>query len=115
MIYTPSSSQLSKDPIIPDAVIRKYQTGLRPEMYSKGAMGAPIQKEFFTLPNLANRYQWDIVTPDGDLFKAGVGGQGLWVSPSHDAVVVFFSTGTQKDEALGAWVGRHITETFGAV
>ena len=115
MIYTPSASKLSAAPIIPDAVVRKYQTGLRPEMYSKGAMGAPIQKEFFTLPGLANRYQWDIVTPDGDLFKAGVGGQGLWVSPSHDAVVVFFSTGTQKDEALGAWVGRHITETFGAV
>jgi len=114
MIYTPSSSKLSADTIVPEAVIRKFQTGLRPEMYSKGAMGAPIQKEFFTLPGLANRYQWDIVTPDGDLFKAGVGGQGLWISPSHDAVVVFFSTGTQEDETLGAWVGRHITQTFGA-
>jgi len=112
MIYTPSSGKLSADPIVPEAVIRKFQTGLRPEMYSKGAMGAPIQKEFFTLPGLANRYQWDIVTPDGDLFKAGVGGQGLWVSPSHDGVVVFFSTGTQADETLGAWVGRHITQTF---
>ena len=75
-------------------------------------MGAPIQTEFYTLPGLANRYQWDIVTPDGDLFKAGVGGQGLWVSPSRDAVVVFFSTGTQEDETLGAWVGRNITQTF---
>jgi len=112
MIYTPSSSQFGGTPIVPEAVIRKFQTGLRPEMYSKGAMGAPIQQEFYTLPGLANRYQWDIVTPDGDLFKAGVGGQGLWVSPSHEGVVVFFSTGTQEDETLGAWVGRHITQTF---
>ena len=39
---------------------------------------------------------------------AGVGDQGLWISPSHDAVVVFFSTGTQLDESLGAWVGRQV-------
>jgi len=112
MIYTPSSSHFGAPRIVPEAVVRKFQTGLRPAMYAKGAMGAPIQKEFYTLPNLANRYQWDIVTPDGDLFKAGVGGQGLWISPSHDALVVFFSTGDQRDESLGAWVGRHITETF---
>jgi hypothetical protein len=93
-------------------VIRKFQTGLRPEMYAKGAMGGPIQEAFWSLPGLSNRYQWDIVTPDGDLFKAGVGGQGLYISPSHDAVVCFFSTGTMIDENLGAWVARHITQSF---
>jgi len=114
MIFTPSSSKLSPDPIVPQAVIRKFQTGLHPEMYTKGAVGGPFQEDFFTVPGLANRYQWDVVTPDGDLFKAGVGGQGLWISPSHDAVVAFFSTGDARDERLGAWVGRNITQTFGA-
>ena len=92
MIYTPSSEKLSKEPIVPDAVVRRFQTGLRPGMYSKGAFGGPFQSDF-KLPGLANRYQWDIVCPDGDLFKAGAGGQGLYISPSRDAVVVFFSTG----------------------
>ncbi len=113
MIYTPSSSKLNPEPIVPEAVIRKFQTGLRPEMFTKGAVGGPFQDDFLTVPGLANRYQWDIVTPDGDFFKAGVGGQGLWVSSAHDAVVVFFSTGDARDESLGAWVGRNITQTFG--
>jgi hypothetical protein len=68
MIYTPSANKLSAALIVPKAVVRKFQTGLRPEMYSKGSTGAPLQREFFTLPVVANRYQWDIVTPDGDLF-----------------------------------------------
>jgi len=71
-------------------------------MYSKGAIGAPFQKEFVTLPGLANRYQWDVVTPDGDLFKVGVVGQGLWVSASHDGMVVFFSTGGLRMSRRGA-------------
>jgi len=36
----------------------------------------PFQEDFFTVPGLANRYQWDVVTPDGDLFKAGGGRPG---------------------------------------
>ena len=29
---------------------------------------------------------------DGDFFKGGFGGQGLYVSPSRDLVVAFFGT-----------------------
>lgn len=114
LIFTPRYAQNSKDPIVPLEVIRKFQTGLRPEMYAKGAYGGPVQEAFSKVPGLANRYQWDIVTPDGDLFKGGVGGQGLYVSPMHDAVVAFFSTGTEEDEHNGAWLARTVTETFSA-
>lgn len=113
MAFTPSGSRLPGAPIIPAAVIEKFKTGLRPEMYAKGTMGAPFQEAFFSVPNLANRYQWDVVTPDGDLLKAGLGGQGLWISGRNDAVVVFFSTGKFADEQTGAWVARSITESFG--
>ncbi len=113
MTFTPSQTKFGKGTIIPDDVVRRFQTGLRPEMYSKGAMGAPIQETFWRLPGLANRYQWDVVTPDGDFFKAGLGGQGLYLSPANDAVVAFFSTGTMADESTGAWTARHITRSFG--
>lgn len=113
MVYTPSSTKLSEQPIIPPDVMKKFETGLRPEMYAKGAFGGPVQEAFSKVPGLANRYQWDIVTPDGDLCKLGVGGQGLYVSPKHDCVVVFFSTGTQVDENKGAWLARTVTQTFG--
>jgi hypothetical protein len=32
----------------------------------------------------------------------------------HDAVVAFFSTGTEEDEHNGAWLARTVTETFSA-
>ncbi len=59
-----------------------------------------MQESFPDIKGLANRYQWDIVFPDGDLYKGGVGGQGIYVSPSADAVVVWFSTGHQLEEVL---------------
>ena len=36
--------------------------------------------------------QWDFVTDEGDLFKGGFGGQGLYVSPGRDLVVAFAGT-----------------------
>lgn len=33
--------------------------------------------------------QWNLVYPDGDLFKGGFGGQGLYVSPVRDVVIAF--------------------------
>ncbi len=48
-------------------------------------------------------YQWDAIMSDGDMFKGGVGGQGLYVSPSRDMVAVWFTTGdgTEWNEAMG--------------
>jgi CubicO group peptidase (beta-lactamase class C family) len=111
MVFTPSQTKLGKEPIIPEAVAAKVHTGLRPAMYDKGVFGGNLGKDF-PLPGIANRYQWDIVTPDGDQFKAGLGGQGMYVSAPQDSVVVFFSTGLQRDEALGAWTARTIVQTF---
>ena len=111
MIFTPSGSKLCGEPILPDAVARRAHRDLRPEMYDKGSFGGAMAREF-VLPGIANRYQWDIVTPDGDQFKAGLGGQGLYVSAPQDSVVAFFSTGSQRDEALGAWTARTITQSF---
>lgn len=33
--------------------------------------------------------QWNLVYPDGDMFKSGFGGQGLYVSPVSDVVIAF--------------------------
>ena len=39
-----------------------------------------------------NAFQWDFVMEDGDMFKGGFGGQGLYVSPSRDLVIAWFGT-----------------------
>lgn len=33
--------------------------------------------------------QWNLIYPDGDLFKSGFGGQGLYVSPVNDVVIAY--------------------------
>ena len=38
------------------------------------------------------RHQWDFVMEDGDFYKGGYGGQGLYISPSRDLVIAFFGT-----------------------
>jgi hypothetical protein len=37
-----------------------------------------------------------MVYRDGDMFKGGVGGQGLYVSPDRDVSIGFFSTGYNR-------------------
>lgn len=111
MIVTPSQSKLSATPILPEAAAARIHQDLRPDMFARGAFGSALAAEF-PLAGIANRYQWDLVTPDGDQFKAGLAGQGLYVSAPQDTVVAFFSTGSQRDEGLGAWTARSITQAF---
>lgn len=39
-----------------------------------------------------NTYQWDKVMEDGDFYKGGFSGQGLYISPSRNLVIAFFGT-----------------------
>lgn len=76
MIFTPSWNKISKEQIIPDSLITSIQKDGKPEIYLKGFVGKELQKSFPDIKGLSNRYQWDIVFPDGDFYKGGVGGQG---------------------------------------
>jgi len=35
---------------------------------------------------------------DGDFFKSGFGGQGLYISPSRDLVIAFFGTFDEEEK-----------------
>jgi len=45
-----------------------------------------------------NAYQWDCVMPDGDFYKHGLSGQGLYISPSRDLVIAFFGTANAENQ-----------------
>jgi len=98
MSFTPSWSKISKAQIIPDAVLKNIQTQGKPEIYYSSYMGRVMKRNFPEETKLTNRYQWDAVFPDGDIFKKGVGGQGLYISPARDTVVAYFCTGTGVDQ-----------------
>lgn len=41
---------------------------------------------------LHSRWQWDMIWADGDMFKGGYSGQGVYVSPKNNMVVAWFGT-----------------------
>jgi len=100
MLFTPSWPTVTAEQIVPDEILDKIQHGGRPEIFDKGFVGREFQHSFPDLSGICNRYQWDMVFPDGDIYKAGVGGQGTYISPSRDVVVAWFCTGKEEEEIL---------------
>ena len=98
MLFTPSCSTLTAEPVLTAEMIGKMQKGTHPEMYSNGVVGKIFQQSVSDESGITNNYQWDAVFTDGDMFKSGVGGQGLYVSPAKNAVVAWFCTGTGRDQ-----------------
>jgi len=93
MLYTPSWNKAARERIVSQAYVREIQTGGRKEIFLKGELGNRLTTAFFPVsPPAANHWQWDAVWPDGDFYKGGVYGQGLYVSPARDLVIVWFST-----------------------
>ncbi len=111
MVFTPSITKIAKKPILPKSVIKKLQTQTNKSMYDKGFMGQSMIKKFGE-KNLSNHYQWDVIFADGDMYKSGFGGQGLYVSYNKDLVIVWFSTdleGKGGQEAMARAVAKYFT------
>lgn len=89
LLFTPSG-RASVNSIISDSYLHKIQKGGRPEIFDAARRDNP--RKVGGEPPRHNTYQWDFVMEDGDFFKSGYGGQGLYVSPSRDLVIAFFGT-----------------------
>jgi CubicO group peptidase (beta-lactamase class C family) len=99
MVYTPSSNKIAGEQLIPDAIMNKIHDRTYVEIYDKGWVGKKNTESFYDdAGKIANRYQWDAVMSDGDMYKAGVGGQGVYISPAKDMVVAWFCTGDGNDQ-----------------
>ncbi|HLF29533.1 MAG TPA: hypothetical protein VI566_00745, partial [Xanthomonadales bacterium] len=94
MLYTPSWVVVSDERVIPQSLIEKIQHGCRPEIYERAVMaggpGDPAAEQ------RCNSRQWDAVFDDGDMYKGGARGQGLYVSPGRDLVMAWFSTTSES-------------------
>ncbi|WP_160152160.1 serine hydrolase [Microbulbifer sp. ALW1] len=92
MLYTPSWNRVSKARLVSEKILNDIRTGGQPENYPRGVLGPKLQKLFAETPR-ANAYQWDAVFHDGDFYKGGMNGQGLYISPEKDLVVAWFANG----------------------
>jgi len=108
MLYSPSWSIVAEEQIVPASLIDAIQNDCRPELYAgSGRSASSVEPE--DQPRCNSR-QWDAVYPDGDFYKGGARGQGLYVSPGRDVVVGWFSTTMER-----GWVNyaRAIAKAFG--
>jgi hypothetical protein len=90
MLYSPSWNVVATQPVVPPSLIDAIQKGCRPEIYASSGRaertGQPGDRP------QCNSRQWDAVYADGDFYKGGARGQGLYISPGRDVVVGWYST-----------------------
>ena len=111
MVFTPSVEKIAGERIIPEAIMERFYDRTYPNMYDTGWAGQKCTSAFSDdAGKLTNRYQWDAVTSEGDLYKAGVCGQGVYISPSTDTVVAWFATsdGNNQEETMARAIVKHL-------
>lgn len=99
LMFTPSG-RIPPFDVIPENLIKKIQQGGRPWIIKNtGPIDLFIYDDPITAEHLVDgeppshsTYQWDVVMPDGDFFKEGGGGQGLYISPNRDLVIAYFGS-----------------------
>lgn len=92
MLYTPSWGQVARERIVTPQMIARIREGVRGEEFYMAGYDGPIFTDRLGDKIRGNSRQWDAIFDDGDFFKGGLMGQGLYVSPSRDLVIAFFST-----------------------
>jgi CubicO group peptidase (beta-lactamase class C family) len=87
LLFTPSGRG-GEDPVVSQRYLDNIQKQGRPQVF-RALLDEQDQLVDGEAPR-HNSYQWDFVMADGDFFKGGFGGQGLYISPSRDLVIAFF-------------------------
>lgn len=109
MLFTPSWKKIAGKQVVSDAALHRIQNDLPShDAYMAGADGPKFMAALGDYV-ISNNRQWDNVFPDGDMFKLGFNGQGMYVSPGRDFVIAYFST--NPDEAPGQGYMRPIAKS----
>lgn len=113
LLYTPSWTAVSDERLVSESYFDAVYAAVNPDIYLKGEAG-PKYVEYFGADDapIGNAYQWDAVFADGDLYKSGLLGQGLYVSPETDTVVVWFSTTWQNHHPMTAYSRAIVKQIF---
>lgn len=108
LAFTPTGRSGKQGPVVSDWALDKILNHGRPDLFMEGTLGPKLTEELGEQPR-HNTYQWDFVMADGDFFKGGYGGQGLYISPRRDMVIAFFGTpDAEGTENQMTWVARQL-------
>jgi CubicO group peptidase (beta-lactamase class C family) len=110
LLFTPSAATVLPQAFLPASLLDAIQGSGRSELFDRGPTGPGFTARLHGERPRHNTYQWDYVMPDGDFFKGGYGGQGLYISPSRDLVVAYF--GVPFEESFQThelqWITRQL-------
>ncbi|NHO66195.1 beta-lactamase family protein [Aestuariicella hydrocarbonica] len=91
LLYTPYWSLVADKQVVSDAALARIaKPHYSHDTFMKGD-GKRFTSYLGEAP-LGNSRQWDAVYADGGMFKGGLFGQGLYVSPNEGIVIAYFST-----------------------
>jgi len=108
--FTPSG-RLAEDALVSlDLLERIYDAG-DPLAFAKGRDGPRLLRSFGPAVYGA-AYRWDALFSDGDLYKGGHGGQGLYVSPETDSVIAWFAAAPGQEAWLAAFARALVLQRF---
>ena len=89
MISASSWNGIRSEGIVPGSVLRMIRTTGRSEMCGYGHVGKVMQHSFPDEMGPRNRYRWDAIRSDGDLYNGDGGGHGIYISTSRDRAVLY--------------------------
>jgi len=113
LLYTPSLEVVADAPVVSEDYFDNLTASVMPETYSVGDMGPRMIATFCAQGSpVGNAYQWDAVFADGDLYKSGLLGQGLYVSPETDTAVLWFSATWQNAHPGTAYARAIVNDLF---
>lgn len=113
MLFTPGWNEVAEERVVPENYFQAVYEAVNPEIYDGGSMGKGMNKQFVTTGTpKGNSYQWDAVFEDGDLYKSGLCGQALYVSPETNTAVVYFSTTWMSSQAMVPYTREIVKQLF---
>ncbi|KXX67626.1 serine hydrolase [Flammeovirga sp. SJP92] len=108
MLYTPSWDKIAEEQVVTEETLDRIHSDMRTHEFLMAGEDGPVFADWLEAghPTFAgNSRQWDVLWPDGDMWKGGMQTQGLYVSPSKDLVIVYMSTAVQ-DHSLHRFVRK---------
>lgn len=107
MLYTPSWNKIASEQVVTDEILQRIHSEVRThDFMMKGFDGAVFADYLGSNDFISNSRQWDMVWPDGDIWKGGLMTQGLYVSHERDLVIVYFNV--NNDDHSGHRFARTI-------
>ncbi|WP_428618052.1 serine hydrolase domain-containing protein [Shewanella sp.] len=96
MLYTPSWQKIATEQVVSKEILDRIHSEVRSHEFIMAGFDGPVFADRVGTDDfIANSRQWDLVWPDGDLMKFGLMGQGLYVSPTRDLVIVYFNVNNE--------------------